>query len=143
MNRVRMLAFGRRHMTSELTKCKQELASEGKTINITLNLDRLRDQLTNRLGAIVQRVAVALHSINLSADGSVLLEDVSYRVIFGQEPVITEGTKLDCRNWLVANGLRDGIETIICFLEDVLFIARMQLRVQTVLVQREMEFTPC
>jgi len=110
-------------MSEEAVSDAQDVPADSKTINFTLNLDRLRGRITNTLGEIIERVSIAIHSLDRAPDGEVFLDDVAYRVLVNSEPVLTNKSRINTRGWLLSVGLRDGIEGLLGFLQEIRFIA--------------------
>lgn len=91
------------------------------TINI--NADAARHHLTETLRLTLQHIVLGLQAIESCPDGKIELDDVFFSWEFNEPAVSTSQSREQFKVWLLGVGLRDGIESLSVFIDEIRFFA--------------------
>jgi len=96
------------------------------TINV--NADAARHQLTESLRLTLQHVVLGLQAVESCPDGELHLNEVFYSWVLNEPSASTPQTRELFKSWLLGVGLRDGIESLNVFIDEIRFFAGLMKR---------------
>jgi hypothetical protein len=96
------------------------------TINI--NVDSARNQLIETMRLTLQHVVLGLQAVESCPDGELHLDEVFFSWEFNEPAASTPQTREEFKSWLLGVGLRDGIESLNVFIDEIRFFAGLMKR---------------